>query len=83
MIPIKKLLFELCLDNVILNKMSNNSIAPFSIEIRRKIINDIYDGIEKRINILDKDFCYLSDTLLYLIQIKSVANICIKNLNEP
>lgn len=53
MIPIKNLLFELCLDNIILNQMSNNSIAPFSIEIRRKIINDIYDGLEKRYKTLD------------------------------
>ncbi|CAD8063012.1 unnamed protein product [Paramecium sonneborni] len=82
MIPQEKLLFELCLDNLILNQISNNFIAPFSNEIRKKIINEIYEGIEKRIKILDQNFCYLSHALIYLIQIKSVAQICFKNENE-
>lgn len=37
--------------------MANNNIVPFSNETRRKIVSELYDGIEKRIKTFDSILC--------------------------
>lgn len=59
MSPVKNLLFELCLDNILLHQMTNNNnaIVSFSNETRRKIVSELYDTLEKRLKTFDTSLC--------------------------
>ncbi|CAD8144153.1 unnamed protein product [Paramecium octaurelia] len=82
-LPSQNFIFYICLDNLVLFKKSNNIIVPFGNEIRRIIIKQLYNEICKSIKTFDEKLKKLNLILVYLLSIKSVAKICIKNINEP
>ncbi|CAD8124039.1 unnamed protein product [Paramecium sonneborni] len=81
--PSRSFIFYICLDNLVLFRKSDNIIVPFAYEIRRLVIRELFVEINKSIQYLDEKVCRLSDILVTLLQIKSVAKICIQNINEP
>ncbi|CAD8204168.1 unnamed protein product [Paramecium octaurelia] len=81
--PSHNFLFYICLDNLILFRKSNNIIVPFANEIRRLIIKQLFSEISIAIKTCDEKLKNLTLLLGILLQIKSVAKICIKNINEP
>ncbi|CAD8118867.1 unnamed protein product [Paramecium sonneborni] len=81
--PSKNFIFYICLDNLVLFRKSDNVIVPFAYEIRRLVICELFVEINKSIQVFDEKICRFSDILMTLLQIKSVAKICIQNINEP
>ncbi|CAD8145667.1 unnamed protein product [Paramecium pentaurelia] len=82
-IPPNDFIFDLCLDNIVLFKTSNNVIVPFANEIRKIIIKELHYEISQSIKNFDKKIYQYSNILLCLLQINSVAKICFQNIKEP
>ncbi|CAD8099396.1 unnamed protein product [Paramecium sonneborni] len=82
-IPPKDFMFCICLDTLVVIRKQNKMIVPFGYDIRRLIIKQLYVEINKSINSQDDKILNQSNMIVTLLQIKSVAKICILNIKEP
>jgi len=79
---IEGLVVELCLENCLLFENTKGQIMPFSHELRKKILKEIYNELDTSINspkffVTEENIIWFASNTFLLLELISIKEICI------